>query len=152
MIIYIEDIFREVNILNWYKGEAVKHNDPEVVFVQSNKEVEDALMYHLRHAVVNVLTLANNNRVKFTCDYIDDTLKFSISPLREGREHLLSLLKETIRVFLVAEIRLLWMMNIRREWADATMRENLLANIRQVMNDATAMGNKVRRRYAYLGI
>lgn len=152
MIIYIEDILREVDILNWYRGEAAKQKEPEAVVTQSNSETQDAMLYHLRQAVVEVLNLANANRVKFTCENKDDALVFSLSPLRAGREYCLSILKECIRLFLVAEVRRLWMMNIRPEWADATMRESLLANIRKVMNDATAMGEKVRRRCAIMGI
>lgn len=152
MILYIEDIKREVDILNWYKGEAVKNGDPNAVFVQSDKETQDAFMYHLRNAVTDVLFFANANRVKFTCEHKDDALTFSISPLRVGREYLLDLLKEAIRQYLVYEIRRLWMMNIKPEWADTSLRESLRENIRQVMNDVTSMGKKVRRRYAPFGI
>lgn len=152
MIIYIEDILREADILNWYRGEAAKQKEPEAVAAQSNKETQDAMLYHLRLAVMTVLNMANRNRVRFTCDDVDDGLVFSIAPIREGREYVLPVLKENIRLFLVAEIRRLWMMNVRPEWADATMREKLLADIGQAMNDVTAMGPKVRRRCAIMGI
>ena len=151
MILYIEDIKREVDILNWYKGEAKKHGDIEAVVVQTDADTHDAFSYHLRNAVTDVLTFANANRVKFTCEYKDDRLAFSLSPLREGREYLLELLKETIRQYLVYEIRRLWMMEVREEWADSSLRESLRENIRQVMNDVTAIGEKVRRRYAWIG-
>lgn len=150
MILSIEDILREANILDWYKGEARKHGDGDAVFVQSNSGTDDAMMYHLRTAVTDVLKLSNANRVKFTCEYKDDMLTFSISPLREGREYLLELLKETIRQYLVYEVRRLWMMNIRPEWADSSLRESLREDIRQVMNDVTSMGEKVRRRYTWI--
>lgn len=152
MTLYIEDIKIECDILNWYKGEAAKNGDPNAVFVQSDKEAQDAFMYHLRNAVTDVLFFANANRVKFTCEHKDDALTFSISPLRVGREYLLDLLKEAIRQYLVYEIRRLWMMNIKPEWADTSLRESLRENIRQVMNDVTSMGKKVRRRYAPFGI
>lgn len=152
MILYIEDLFREINILNWYRGEAVKNGDPDAAFVQSNKDTQDALLYHLRNAVVDVLQFANPNRVKFTCDYSDDALKFSISPVREGREYLLEVLKEAIRQYIVYEVRRLWMMTVRPEWADVSLRESLRANILKAMNDSTTTGNRVRRRYAPFGI
>lgn len=151
MTLYIEDIKREVDILNWYKGEARKHGDSEAAIVQSDADTQDAFMYQLRNAVTDILTFANANRVKFTCEHKDDMLTFSISPLREGREYLLDLLKETIRQYLVYEVRRLWMMEVRQEWADSSLRESLRENIRQVMNDATSMGVKVRRRYAWIG-
>ena len=151
MILYIEDLFREINILNWYRGEAVKNGDPNAVFVQSNQDTQDALRYHLRSAVVDVLKFANPNRVKFTCEYEDDALKFSISPVREGREYLLDVLKEAIRQYLVFEVRRLWMMNIRPEWADDSLRASLRANILEAMNNSTK-GNKVRRRATTMGI
>lgn len=150
MILHIEDIFREVNIQNWYKGEARKNADPDAVFVQSAAEEQESLLYYLRDAVTDVLTFANANRVKFTCEYKDDSLVFSISPLRAGREHLLELLKVVIRQYLVYEIRRLWMENIRPEWVDSSLRESKRENIRQVMNDVTAMGEKVRRRYTWI--
>ena len=151
MIIYIEDLFREINILNWYKGEAVKNGDPDATAAETNADTQDALIYHLRDAVTDMLSLANLNWMKFTCEYKDDSLIFSLSPLREGREYLLELLKNCIRQYLVYEVRRLWLMNVRPDWADATKRESLRENIRQVMNDATSMGVKVRRRYAWIG-
>lgn len=151
MILFVEDIKREVDILNWYKGEARKHGDSEAVIVQSDADTQDAFMYQLRNAVTDILTFANANRVKFTCEHKDDMLTFSISPLREGREYLLDLLKETIRQYLVYEVRRLWMMEVRQEWADSSLRESLRENVRQVMNDVTSMGKKVRRRYAWIG-
>jgi hypothetical protein len=109
-------------------------------------------MYHLRSAVTDVLSLANPNNLKFTCDYSDDRLKFSLSPIREGREYMLELLKNCIRQYLVAEVRRLWMMNVRPEWADASKHESLLKNIRDAMSASTSTGNRVRRRAATMGI
>lgn len=151
MILYIEDLRREIDILNWYRGEAVKRNDENADKVQSNADTQDAILYHLRSAVVDVLQFANPNRVKFTCKYEDDALKFSISPVREGREYLLDVLKESIRQYLVFEVRRLWMMTVRPEWADDSLRASLRANILEAMNSSTK-GNKVRRRATTMGI
>ena len=152
MILYIEDLFREINILNWYRGEAVKRRDESADLIQSSQDTQDALLYHLRNAVNDVLQFANPNRVKFTCKYEDDQLKFSISPVREGREYLLDVLKESIRQYLVFEVRRLWMMNIRPEWADGSMHESLKRNIIDAMSASTSVGSKVRRRAATMGI
>ena len=151
MILYIEDLIREIDILNWYRGEAVKRNDENADKVQSNADTQDAILYHMRNAVVDVLQYANPNRVKFTCEYEDDALKFSISPVREGREYLLDVLKEAIRQYLVFEVRRLWMMTVRPEWADDSLRASLRANILEAMNSSTK-GNKVRRRATTMGI
>ena len=151
MILYIEDLFREINILNWYRGEAAKRTDVNADLVQSDSDQQDALLYHLRNAVNDVLMFANPNRVKFICDYEDDALKFSISPVRDGREYLLDILKESIRQYLVFEVRRLWMMNIRPEWADDSLRASLRTNILEAMNNSTS-GNKVRRRATTMGI
>jgi hypothetical protein len=152
MIIYIEDLFREINILNWYKGEAAKNGIPDATAAETNADTQDALMYHLRDAVTDMLSLANLNWMKFTCEYKDDSLIFSLSPLREGREYLLELLKNCIRQYLVYEIRRLWMMNVRPDWADATKRESLRQNITDSMTACTKPTERVRRRYAPLGI
>lgn len=151
MIIFIEDLLREINILNWYRGEAAKRTDVNADLVQSDSDQQDALLYHLRNAVNDVLMFANPNRVKFICDYEDDRLVFSISPVREGREYMLDILKESIRQYLVFEVRRLWMMNIRPEWADDSLRASLRANILEAMNSSTS-GNKVRRRATTMGI
>jgi hypothetical protein len=151
MIIFIEDLLREINILNWYRGEAAKRTDVNADLVQSDSDQQDALLYHLRNAVNDVLMFANPNRVKFICDYEDDRLVFSISPVREGREYLLDILKESIRQYLVFEVRRLWMMTVRPEWADDSLREPLRANILEAMNNSTS-GNKVRRRATTMGI
>lgn len=145
MIIAIGDLLREINILNWYSGEAAKHNDPGAVFVQSDLDEQDAMMYHLGCAVNNVLLLANANRVKFTCMMEDDSLKFELSPLREGREHMKDILKNAIRQYLVYEVRLLWMLTVKPEWVDASLEERYVRNIKDAMSAVTT-GNKVRRR------
>ena len=153
MIIYIDELLREVNILNWYRGEAAKNGgDMSADIVQSDADEQEALLYYLKGAVNTVLLLANCNRVRFCCERRDDALHFSIAPVREGKEYLLEVLKEGIRLFLVAEVRLMWMMNIRREWADATMRDMLIMNIKEAMSAVTAMGNKIRRRPTTMGI
>lgn len=150
MILYIEDILKKVDILNWYKGEAKKHGDEGAVFVQSDSDSHEVMMDYLQCAVTDILLFANANRVKFTCEHKNDTLIFALSPLREGREHLLDILRSAIKQYLVYEIRRLWMMEVREDWADSSLRESLRENIRNAMNDVTAMGEKVRRRYTWL--
>lgn len=152
MIIYIEDLLREIDIKNWYRGEASKNGDESAVFVQSGKDTQDVMMFYIRGAVNDVLLMANANRVVFRCEYKDDALNFTIEPLRVGREHLLAVLKEAIRLYIVYETRRLWMINIRPEWADVSLREALRLNIREAMDGVTAVGNKVRRRCAVMGI
>ena len=152
MIIYIEDLFREINILNWYKGEAAKNGVPDATAAETNADTQDALMFHLRSAITDMLSLANLNWMKFTCEYKDDSLEFSLSPLREGRDYLLELLKNCIRQYLVYEVRRLWMMNVRPDWADASMRESLRQNIKDAMTACTKPKERVRRRYAPFGI
>ena len=152
MIIFIEDLLREINILNWYRGEAAKRTDVNADLVQSDSDQQDAILYHLRNAVVDVLQFANPNRVKFICDYEDDALKFSISPVREGREYMLDILKESIRQYLVFEVRRLWMMTVRPEWADDSLRASLRTNILEAINSSTTGGNRVRRRATTMGI
>lgn len=145
MILYVEDILKEVNILNWYKGEAEKRKSEVADIVQSGSEQQDALLYFLRAAVNDVLLFANSNRVVFACDYADDALTFSLSPLREEKRYILGILKEAIRLYLVYEVRRLWMMTMHPEWAEDSLRESLRYNIREAMNAVTS-GERVRRR------
>jgi len=146
MRLYIEDILREINVLNWYRGEAAKRVDANADFVQSGSDQQDALLSYIRSVVTDVLLLANANRVKFTCEVTDDELLFGLSPLRAGREHLLDVLKEAIRQYIIYEVRWLWMMTVRPEWADASLREEMKRNLRDAMNAVTAGGERIRRR------
>lgn len=146
MIIYIEDLLREINLLNWYRGEAAKRVDENADFVQSDIDQQDVLLNHIRNAVTDILLFPNANRVKFTCQHREDALVFDLSPLRVGREHLLEILKEAVRQYIVYEVRRLWMKTVRPEWADASIREELRRNIRDAMSAVTAGGNRVRRR------
>ena len=120
--------------------------------VMATPDDEAVVLDHLRTAVDDVLMLANMNRVVLACDYDAVELVFSISPIRRGKEHLLDLLTSTIRQNMANEVVRLWMMTVRPEWADASMRESLRQNIKDVMCACTSMGNKVRRRATTMGI
>lgn len=146
MILYIEDLLRKINILNWYKGESAKRVDMSADLVQSGSDQQDALLEHIRSVVTDILLFSNANNVKFTCTINDDALHFSIYPLREGREYLLDVLKEAIRQYIIYEVRRQWMMLMRPEWADASLREELRGNIKKAMSAVTAVRNRVRRR------
>ncbi|MBE6293825.1 MAG: hypothetical protein E7090_03990 [Bacteroidales bacterium] len=152
MILFVKDLQREINILNWYKGEAEKRRDGNAVVIQSDADAQDAMLYHIRCAVTDILRFVNSNRVRFTCKYEDDCLLFELSPLREGREYILDILKEAIRQYIVYEVRRLWMMLVRPEWADASLRENLRQNIKDAISAVTSGGNRVRRRATTMGI
>lgn len=152
MILYIEDLIREINILNWYRGEAMKRMDEGADLVQTDCAKQDALLYHLRCAVNDVVLMANHNRVRFECEEKDDALVFSIAPIREGREYLKPVLKQAIRLYIVAEVRRLWMMGTRPDWADSTLREELRMRIADAMNDVTDRGERIRRRATTMGI
>lgn len=152
MLLYVEDIIREVDLLNWYRGEASKRMDENADLVQSSREQQDVVMDLMRGVVTDVLLLANHNRVRFSCDYVDDMLKFDLSPIREERRYLLRVLKEALRRYIVYEIRRLWMTLMRPEWAETSMRESLRQDIRDVLNACTTMGERVRRRATTMGI
>lgn len=146
MKLYIEDLLREINILNWYRGEAAKRVDISADLVQSGSDQQDALKSHIRSAVTDILLFANSNRVKFTCEVADDALNFSLEPLRAGREYMKDILREAIRQYIIYEVRRLWMMMMRPEWADASLREELRQNIKSAMSAVTAGGERIRRR------
>lgn len=143
--LYNEDIFREVDILNYYKGEALKRKDADAVSIETAKEQQDAFIYHLRAAVNDVLLLANPRITTFTAENTEDKLIFSLSPVRENTEHLQPIIKESIRQYLVYEVRRLWMRNVRPDFADDSMRAILLSNIATPLR-STVKAAKVRRR------
>ena len=141
--LYIEELIREINILNFYRGEVVKRKDVDAALIQTAAEQQDALMYHIRSAVTDVLMLANPKGLKFTCDYKDDKLVFDLSPIREGMEHIVAILKEAVRQYIIYEVRRLWMMLNYPDLADTAQRGSLLANISQNIG---ALGKCVRVR------
>ena len=152
MILYIEDLLADINVMNWYRGEAEKRNDVNADLVQSDITNQDVILEFVKTAVNDVLLMANPNRVKFLCEYKDDALAFSLSPLRDGREHLMGVLKEAIRIYIITEVRRLWMMTMKPEWADDTLRGELKVRIMDAMNAVTDRGEIVRRRYSTMGL
>lgn len=143
--LYNEDILREVDILNYYKGEAMKRKDADAVSIETAKEQQDALLYHLRAAVNDVLLLANPRITTFTAENTEDKLVFSLSPVRDNTEHLQPVIKESIRQYLIYEVRRLWMRNVRPDLADDSMRTILLSNIATPLR-STVKAERVRRR------
>lgn len=152
MIIYVEDLLREINILNWYRGEAVKNNDPDATAVQSNADSQDAMRFYIRSAVTEILLLANANRVKFVCEPTNEALVFTIEPVRAGREYMKQLLKDAVRQYMVCLVRFMWMKEVRPEWADDSMLPMWRQRVMDAMSAITAAGNRVRRRTATMGI
>lgn len=145
MILYIEDLLREINILNFYKGEAAKRGDMNADVVQSDAGQQDVMGYFIRKVVTDILIFLNNGSVAFTCENKDDQLRFTLNPIREDRPHMKDVLKEAIRQYIVFEVRRLWMMTVRPEWADHSIREELRWDIKTAFS-AVAKYEKVRRR------
>lgn len=143
--LYIEDLLYEINILNYYRGEAAKRKDVDAVVVETAAEQREALLCHMRSAVTDVLMLAPLKSLKFTCEHADDKLKFELSPVREGTEHLIPIFREAVRQYIVYEVRRLWMMLNRPDWAEYAQRAALLGNIKTNIG-AIGKSGRVRRR------
>lgn len=143
--LYIEDLKREIDILNFYKMEAAKRKDIDAVVIGTAEEQQDAVMYHMRSAVTDVLMMANPKALKFVCDYRDDKLIFDLSPLREEKMHLLDILKEAVRQYIVYEVRRLWLMNVAPDMADNSLRVALEGRIKDVVKTVTR-SERLRRR------
>lgn len=141
----LEDLIREVNILNFYQGEAAKRKDIDAVTIQTAGEQQDALLYHIRNAVTDVLAFANAKALKFTCDYYDDKLVFNLEPIREGMEHVVDVLKEAVRQYIVYEVRRLWMMLVRPDMAEYALRGELADRIKRNIR-IVGKGERLRRR------
>ena len=152
MILYIEDLLADINVMNWYRGEAEKRNDVNADLVQSDVTNQDVILEFVKTAVNDVLMMANPNRVKFLCEYENDALCFHLSPLRKDREYLMGALKEAIRIYIITEVRRLWMMTMKPEWADGSLREELKMRIIDAMGAVTDRGEIVRRRYSAMGL
>lgn len=150
MILYIDDLLNEINILNWYRGEAAKRGNLDADVVQTDSDKQDAMLLLIRKAVTDILLLLNSGGVKFTCEYTDDCLRFALSPVREGKEYLLDILKEAMRQYIVYEVRRLWMKEVQPAWADASIREELRMNMLSAFRGAGG-GEKIRRRATNLG-
>ena len=145
MILYVEDLLKEINILNWYRGEAAKRGDVDADVVQSDAGTQDAMLHFIRKAVTDILVFLNSGNMKFTCETDNDKLIFELTPIREDKRYMLDVLKEAIRQYIVFEVRLLWMMTVRPEWANASFRNELKDNIISAFS-CVAGGERVRRR------
>lgn len=145
MILYIDDLLKEINILNFYRGEAEKRGDVNADVVQSDRDTQETMMFFVRKAVTDILLLLNGGSTKFTGKVENDCLKFEVSPVNEEKEYMMDILKEAVRQYLVMEVRRLWMMTVRPEWADGTLREELKANMISAFR-CVGKGERVRRR------
>lgn len=141
----LEELIKEINILNFYKGEAGKRKDIDAVVMQTAEEQEDAVRYHIRSAVTDVLMMANPKALKFTCEYKEDKLVFELSPIREEMEHIVKILKEAVRQYIVYEVRRLWLMLVAPELADHSLRGELERKISDAIK-TVGRGARVRRR------
>lgn len=145
MTLFVDDLLKEIDVLNWYRGEAEKRGDSSAAVVQSDKDSQDAMLYFIRKSVTDVLLLLNTGSSMFTCTSDDDILVFNLSPVREDRRYMLDVLKEAIRQYIVFEVRRLWMMTVRPAWADSSIREELRNNMRDASR-SVSKGETVRRR------
>ena len=152
MTIGIDELLREIDVLNWYRGEALKRGEETAVMVQTAREQQTAMMYHMETARTMMMARVNTQRVRMTCDVDGEEMTFTLTPIRRGKEYLLEMIRGMIKQYLVAETRRLWMMNINPQWADATMRETMEMNLTEMIALATDAGPKVRRRCAVMGI
>lgn len=141
----IEELIEEINVLNYYRGEAAKRKDTDAVLMQTAEEQRRALLYHIRSAVTDVLALANAKALKFTCDYLEDRLIFNLEPIRNGMEHLIKILKEAVRQYIVYEVRRLWMGLVSPEMAENALRGELLYKIEKSIR-SVGKGERLRRR------
>lgn len=139
------ELEREIDILNYYRGEAAKRGDVNADVVQSDVGNWDAMFYLVRKTVTDILLFVNSNRVRMTCDYTAEALCFEVSPVEASKEYMMEILKEAMRQYIVYEVRRLWMMTVRPEWADFSIRGELTENVKKALRNVGG-GVPVRRR------
>ena len=141
------ELQQQIDLRNYYMGESVKRNDNNADTIQSSKDDEE-LFLMFTHNACNGLVTAVALRfpsVGYTIEGNDIT--FTLETPGEPRSHLLTMLTQAIKDYLVNEITMQWLLlrqpNMTQTYI--SLRGNLYSNV-QFMFAKFYNREKTRRR------
>ncbi len=147
IIIGKDGLLRQIDLRNYYMGEAAKRKDIDAVTIQSSKDDEE-LLYMFMTKACNELVTAVALRFPFISTSTDnDELGITFETECEYPSYLLPLLQQSITDYLVNEVTAQWLLTRRPEMAQShiSLRAALYSNVQQMF--AKIYGRRrIRRR------
>lgn len=146
MIYFTTDELRlEIDLLNWYRGEAAKRNDLDADVAQSSVDDNRVMGVFLRDAAEDILIWGNVNDARLTLSVTDESLSFDLHPLDREKEYLIPVLRAAMRKYIVAYVRFRWLLTVKPEWTDGTGLDRYRFDIERLIKSVLKY-EKVRRR------
>ncbi len=146
MIFFTTDELRqEIDLLNWYRGEAAKRGDVNADVAQSSVDDNRVMGIFLRDAAEDILIWANVNDARLTLNVTDEGLSFDLQPLDSEKEYLIPVLRAAMRKYIVTYVRFRWLLTVKPEWTDGISLERFRYDIERLVRSVLKYG-RVRRR------
>ena len=153
MIFFTTDELRlEIDLLNYYKGEAAKRGDMDADVVQSSADDTRVMNIFIRDAAEDILIWANVNDARLTLDITDEGILFGLTPVRADKEYLVPVLKAAIRKYIVAYVRFRWLATVKPEWAVGIELDRFRYDIERFIKSIRDYGTVRRRATNLAGI
>ena len=138
---------QQVDLRNYYMGEAIKRNDLNADVVQSNAEDKDLFLMFLKEACNELLSAVALRFVSLSYEIDKEYILITIESEGNIQPHIIPLLKQSINDYLVNELVLQWLLMRRPEVASnyISLRPILYNNVQQQLAKLSYT-RKVRRR------
>ena len=138
---------QQVDLRNYYMGEAIKRNDLNADTLQSNALDKDLFLIFLREACNELLSTVALRFASISYDIDKDYIVITIESEGEIRQHILPMLKQSINDYLVNELALQWLLLRRPDSAGnyISLRTALFQNVQQQLAKLSHT-RKIRRR------
>lgn len=146
MIFFTTDELQlEIDLLNWYRGEAAKRGYVDADVVQSSADDSRVMNVFVRDAAEDILIWANVNDAKLMLDLTDEGVLFTLEKVRADREYLVPVLRAAMRKYIVAYVRFRWMATVKPEWTDGVELDRFRYDIERLIKGVKDYG-RIRRR------
>lgn len=138
---------QQVDLRNYYMGEAIKRNDLNADTTQSSAEDKDLFLIFLKEACNELLSTVALRFESVTYDIDEQYILITLETKDATREHLLPMLKQSINDYLVNELTLQWLLLRRPDAAHSyiSLRATLFQNVQQQLAKLVNT-KKIRRR------
>jgi hypothetical protein len=146
IIIKREELLHQMNLRTHYHAECEKRRDPDADVGETSVDDEEIIDTFLRNSV-NAIVMEQRERLKdISCKLTDGYLSVKFTAPVEGRDNLLSMLKQSLTDYLVNELLIQWLFIRQRSWSDSyvAMRSEFYNRVRDIF--ASFCNRRIRRR------
>lgn len=147
ILIRWNELQQQIDLRNYYMGESAKRKDIDADTIQSCKDDEELLLMFAAEAANGLVTAVALRFPYVTCNVDKDYLSFIFETTNNGREHLIPMLKQAIKDYLVNEITMQWLLHRQPQMAQTniSLRNSLYSNVQHLFAKFYNT-TKVRRR------